>query len=838
MKMSLGKKISLLFATLLILTLYVNQNTAIANAATPKFTKNKVTMKGVEETYQLKIKYTVKGSKYRWYSSNLNVASVTNTGLVTSKNRGTTTIRCKITYPSKKTKTILCQVAVKIPAEGIKFSNLKEENGSHTLLVGESYKFTYEMLPADSTDQVYWSLGEGDKECIRFDTYGNVTAVKAGKVVLVATAASGPNATSKINDAEIIEVVSPSASVKSAELTSTNEIQVVFESQIDSSSVIGSNGRLLDSITLTMNKNTKNVLANDPGALTAVLSSDLRTLTITSENTLEGYYGITFTTRIKTTTGIAMEEYYKVLTYNDNAAPAIASVLLDDSGVVNKIKFTEAIDITNLTVSNAQMVGSTSATAYSSATIAIIGNKANYTLSSDKRTLSINMANIASSDYGKTFSVNLSGIKDLQGNATENSRLSIYLTTDMSPKAQAQPIKVTRTSYNILTATFNRAIQTPGYATINGSMVYGVVDSNDSTKVNYTFTYFGSSLTGIQTVYLSNWNGYNVIYSDTSASQQRAFTVDFTADTSSATLVTYDYESDTSILTLTFNKEVTPAYPSGSFSAVFTSDSGYPGTQSITYAQLASTDKKVIKLQLNDMSLMGTYSFSLYSGFALDEYHNTNILSQITISNTSGIANELPGPYSITQSATNANQIILRFANKIDVASAQNIQNYNISGVTIISAVVSNTDYDGATVTLTIAAGSSNVTLERPITISGIMGYNGSYSQMTSFVSTILISDNVKPILVSYSYDSSRNAVCFRFTEEIKGSMSATVIQNGTSAVYSNNVVIENNAAYIMLGSMPVNHSILRINILSNQITDLGGNSTTLATVYTVTVMN
>lgn len=840
MKMSKFKKITLIIAIFMMTPIYSILNTAAAYAASPSFTKNSIVIKGERETYQLKIKNTVKGSKYKWSSTDQRIAIVTSKGLVTSVNKGSALIRCKITYPSKKSKTILCTVTVKIPAEGIKINNAVVNNGAHTILVGESFRFTYDLLPSNTSDKVYWSIGEGDKDCIKVDETGNVTGLQAGKVVLVATAAASSTSNSIINDAEIIEVVKPSASVKSAEIISSNEIQVVFESPIDASTVIGADNKLLDSITITLNKNTKNVLANDPGTLTASLSSDLKTLTITSANNLVGYYGIKFTNNIKTTGGIAIEEYYKVLTYIDTSAPAIASVTLDESGMINKIKFTEAINIQNLKISYVALVNATSTYTYSTSSISFLSNKTNYILSTDKRTLSINLSGISSIDYGKTFTVTLSGITDLEGNATDSAKLPVYLTTDTTPKAQAQPIAIARTSYYTLTATFNRAILSPGYATVNGILILGVVDADDNTKVNYTMTSSSAYLSGIQTVYLSYWNGYNVMSNDTSAQQPRAFTVNFTVDKTNPILVSNEYDEDTSILTLTYNKNVKLTSASGVFSSAFTSLLGVTNTASITYSQIATTDEKVIKLQLNNMTLLGSYTFTLFAGFVVDEYENYNLSGQITINNTSGTAPELPGPYAITQSTMNMNQIILQFANKLDVASAQNIDNYSISGLTIISAVVTkNTTNDGATVLLTVAYSSIGVTGERPVTISGVMGYNGSYSEIMSYSASVIIADNVKPYLVSTTIDStSKNVICLNFNEQIQGTISVNVYQLGAAVVYSNTVTVVGNKVYITLGSIPTSGTYLRIDVTSNNITDLSGNASTISTSLGVAVPN
>ena len=147
--------------------------------------------------------------------------------------------------------------------------------------------------------------------------------------------------------------------------------------------------------------------------MTAQLSADNKTLTITSENRFEGEYVINFTNKIKTTDGVAIEEYYKYISYVDNEAPEVRSVTLDDSGMISTITFSEPIDFSGLNVSNASLVAGTSTSSADPTTISFLNNKSNYIPSDDKKSLTINLSNIAYTDINKIFAVTLSGIKDM-----------------------------------------------------------------------------------------------------------------------------------------------------------------------------------------------------------------------------------------------------------------------------------------------------------------------------------------------------------------------------------------------------------------------------------------
>ena len=233
MKNNLGKRTALIMVLALVLTPFLwLQGGSDAYAATPSFRESKIEIIGDDETYQLDIKDKVAGSKYKWSSSNTKVARVSSKGVVTSVGKGTANIKCKITYPSNKTKTLTCKVTVIIPATKLEINNATEVNGAHILLVGDSFNFNRDITPSNSSDKTYWSIGGGDEECIEITntSSGIVKAKKPGKVILKATAARTATekdaAKSIVDDAIIIEVVGPSATVNSAEIIDSTVIEV------------------------------------------------------------------------------------------------------------------------------------------------------------------------------------------------------------------------------------------------------------------------------------------------------------------------------------------------------------------------------------------------------------------------------------------------------------------------------------------------------------------------------------------------------------------------------------------------------------------------------------
>ncbi len=573
MRNTFYKRIAVLLAFVLTIPLLFNQNTAVAAAATatPSLVQTKVEIIGTGETYQLEIKDKVAKSTYKWTSSSTKIAKVNSSGLVTSVNKGTATIKCVVTYPSKKTKTLSCKVTVTIPAESIEITNDVLVNGAHVLSLGSSMKFNTTLLPKNSSDKVYWSVEGGDAACIRIDNVndGSVTALKAGKVILRASAAKSASAQaaelSIINDAVIVEVVGPTATVKSVEMISSKEIRVLFDSAVNANTIIGSNGTLTNNIEITLSKDTKGVLAADPGRLTASLSADGKTLTINTQNSLNGYYGINFTSDILTTTGVALESYYKKLSFQDTTPPTYAGYTLDDSGLVATINFSEPLDFSNLKISGATQVSSSTTNA-TATTLSVLNNVMNYKISEDKKSLVIDLTKISAADYGKYFSIVISGVTDLAGNAPANAFIQAYLQTDTSPKPQAKFVGIQRTSYNIITVTFDRAISFGGYLQVEGgSTITGVPDATNTRRVNYTISDAeAAAYTGVKKVSVGFWKSYNVIATDTSADKMTSYNLDFTIEKTSPILLTYDYDATSAILTLTYSEPVLLTLPAES----------------------------------------------------------------------------------------------------------------------------------------------------------------------------------------------------------------------------------------------------------------------------------
>jgi hypothetical protein len=310
------------------------------------------------------------------------------------------------------------------------------------------------------------------------------------------------------------------------------------------------------------------------------------------------------------------------------------------------------------------------------------------------------------------------------------------------------------------------------------------------------------------------------------------YSVNFTYERTSPVMIDYKYDSETQMLTLTYSEEVKHTLNTGIFSAKFTSGGEIRPNTNISYSAVAHTEgKHILKLKLTGMSLIGNYTFTMEQGFVSDNFNNLSTSRQITIGTSNGEAAELPPPY-IIQNPDNLSEITLEFLYMLDQASAESLSNYKISGLTILKAeLTKNTIDSGATVVLTIANDSIVADVSWPITITGVKGYNNSFSEIISYKTNVVLKENKRPTIIGNpEFDkTTMSNIKINFSEEITGTMTVKVTQLGTNGgtviQFPNTpVTIIGNTANINLINIPSQNTLLRIDILSYSIEDLSGN--------------
>ena len=846
MKKHILKGIALLLAIILVVpVLPVGSGSMIVSAKAkhnPTISMTKKTIVGVGAIFTLNLDHVGANVKrMTWYTQNEKVATVEKTsdpltGAVTTVGKGITNIRCKITYKDGTIVRPSCNVTVKIKATGIEINNAKDDvNNRQVIAVGGKYNFNRTLTPSNANDKTYWVIEEKGKEYATVNSSGIVTGIKPGVVRLTAVASltAGGVKTSTIINAINIEIVDKTANVLSAVLSDATKLIVTFDSAINPSTIFDSNHKLLTSVIVVALLDIKGNTANALGNITGVLSTDGKALTITSTNAFNGTYGIRLSSDIKTTDNIALNEFNENLILNDTAKPQYINWTVNDTGLVVSLNFSEAMDFSELRVTDAKLVGSGQAAL--TTTINLLNTKANYISSADNKSLIIDLTTMSIADQNKMFSLNLSGIKDMSGNYPASIPILVYVKTDTTPKAQAQLISLLRTGYNTLTATFTRAIKTTGTVTLSGEYLQGIVDPNDTTKVNYTFSNTTALLSGTQEVIIQNWSSYNVSPTDTSSNNPIRRNVNFTTDKTipilikSVLAIESENGIDTPVLTLTYNKNISLISNIGSFStSLVTINNDIYSNRILNYTAITEENQVRIILNNNQTSDNGTYTIAIPNGFVKDAYSNMSMAISINVVKNASVASALPAPKDILQSTENPSIINVFFDKKLDETTAEKVANYTITaiGTTIISAELTDNSVNGATVKLTLLQGSITATTLYPITITGITGYQNSYSPMEKYQKTILLNENKVPSLVTakYSYPST---ILLTFDEAIKATASFQVLQGivdlaSTSVVYGNTISIS-------LKSIPTLNSVLYVLPTQyNSITDMNGNIATV----------
>ena len=101
------------------------------------------------------------------------------------------------------------------------------------------------------------------------------------------------------------------------------------------------------------------------------------------------------------------------------------------------------------------------------------------------------------------------------------------------------------------------------------------------------------------------------------------------------------------------------------------------------------------------------------------------------------------------------------------------------------------------------------------------------------------LKDNKKPTLLGNpEYDrQALNVIKLNFSEEMKGTLSVRVTQMGTTPIEIPNVVtMSGKTVTLTLGFIPNTGSVLRIDILGNNLTDVSGNQVAMSPQYSVYV--
>jgi hypothetical protein len=185
MKKNFLKKLAFVMAFATVSTSLAPAAGVLAASAPSLSAKTKVLVLNDNSEYDFNVANKVKGSTYKWTTSNKKVATVdSKTGLVEGKTIGSVKVTCKITLPTKKTKTLTATVTVKENMDTLTIKNAPKE----AIAVGGTYNFNYSYTTesgGNTTDIARFEVTKG-KDTSSIKTNGVFTATTAGEYEVVA----------------------------------------------------------------------------------------------------------------------------------------------------------------------------------------------------------------------------------------------------------------------------------------------------------------------------------------------------------------------------------------------------------------------------------------------------------------------------------------------------------------------------------------------------------------------------------------------------------------------------------------------------------------------------
>lgn len=733
------RRLSLILSLCLVLILC----TPIGNlnaAATYKLNAKTRTLNGVGKKCSLTLT-APKGTKATWKSSNSKIASVTSKGVVTAKKKGTVTITCTA-KKNTVTQKLTCKVTVKVPAKAIEFTNaiIDSEYDAHVLVLGTTYDFNARRISSStksgSTDVIRFYVKNPAKASVNEKT-GLVTPLKSGYTTLTvccgATAAKATDPDNAIKQTINLFITKPSVTVKDVSLTNSHELQITFSQPVNSSTVLSGTG-LTNGVSIQGGKD-----AAELGKLTGALSENKKVLTITNKNAFNGTYNISLRKTILSESGYALTPYTESKVLKDTINPTYLGCSVDDTGLVVSLNFSEPISIDNLVASGVKRSDKV-AIAYSSP----FTTKSNYKLSKDQKSILLDLTGIAPADQNVGIEVTLYGIVDLANNPTNPYPLVASIYTNTTGAVQAELVNAYRNG-NSLVAVFNKSIQAPGYALVNGSFLSGEVNKTNKKEVIYHIndTSLLNCKTGLNVVFY-NYSTYNAGTASTTVQR----TVNFGSGASSPTITSSSFTTKktgsvtSNVLTLTFDQTVTLLEKTGQVTGCSTLD-GIVGANTKYQYTAEAVDNTVTLTLTGSFTELAKYTFSIPDSFVMDAYYNYNTGLSVTATKLAGETSVLPGPRSIQIAGTANQHIYVTFDNMLDQSTAENKENYSISGITIQSAqLICNTYNCPAIVKLTVLQNSIIDNAPYVVKISGLRGYKSAYTTMKPYETMITLSNN------------------------------------------------------------------------------------------------
>ncbi|MFJ7848276.1 hypothetical protein ACIQXR_05390 [Peribacillus sp. NPDC097224] len=589
--------------------------------------------------------------------------------------------------------------------------------------------------------------------------------------------------------------------VKNVSAINASQIEVEFNKPVLESDVIDASGNLKN-ITLTA-ETVDGVRATTPGTLKAELSTDGKSLTLTTAagKEFKGTYTVEIAKNtVKTTKdGSYFTKYEGTVVAKDTTRPTFKGLTYNAAGTIAYLEFSEPVATidTDFSLTSVKRADGTELNA---ATIAGFTDADFSNHATKRNVIQVNLSDIDVADANKAINLNFVGLKDEAGNLVSPNPVSVSVTKDVTVKAQAAITSVKRVSATKLEVAFDKELQTAPSVTIDGGTPTTATVTADAKVYEVTLTAGEQALSGLKDVSITSWDAYNTAGAITTPVTKIVdFSIERTAPTVTSTSLTEI--SGVDYLVVNFDEEVTLAdlaagtltgtvsKPNGDLDVIPTLAFDAPTFHN---ASLTATKSKSVKIDLSTLKnagaaytlAPGTYNVEVSAGIAKDSFGNANAKKETAFTiNTSTL--KLPAPTSVASKTGKPGVVVVSFANKVDVASAQTASNYSIEGATIESAKVVTNTGSGATVELSIAAGTISHEGVRQVTVKNVKGFADSFTAMNNYTAIKSFDENVAPKLESSTAVklTATNTIVVDFDEDLLDTSVGNdfdVYQNGT----------------------------------------------------------
>ncbi|MFD1929308.1 S-layer homology domain-containing protein [Sporosarcina siberiensis] len=589
----------------------------------------------------------------------------------------------------------------------------------------------------------------------------------------------------------------PSApSVESIEAINATQTEVKFTKAVDKASLFttGSSGAFIGTATVTMS-----TLDGKPaGTYSGKLSSDGKTLTVTTQNPLSKRYDVVID-GLMTTEGDSVAKYEETITISaDQTAPTIIGTEKLNASKV-KVNFSEPMKafttVTFKYADNGAAIVNGAAAGQIAAAI---------TAGASDVTFSIG-ANI---DASREIIATFIGAEDQAGNLISPNPATVSFMKGAADGVAPTVGPITQTGAKSFSIKFSEEIQTPPTVTGTGLAPNTVMkDETDPTVYHYTLN------TGMLPVVATTLSigSFDDLSGENNPGTTKVvtFTQDTTAPQVTSSAVVKDATSKKEYLELTLDKNVDLIAASriaggttnGSYiknSVTTAIANGSLANAPITYKSLGN--KKVVRFELktllgNTMDVKdAVYSLNLAISNIVSEANTPITSAGVTftrgedgvVANTN--TNVLGAPV-VSAVANDNSKVHVLFPAEVDGASAVDVSNYSIDGAVIESVTLQPVSGGTQLAILNLAANSNTFTGVRNSMVSGVKAINSSKT-MLPFSSTLNLKENVVPTVTSAQL-TDVDKVTLTFSESVTTAAVTTDFELliGGSAVATKTVV-------------------------------------------------